>query len=146
MDDSAAIKSRINDFYEVISGTAAEVRDWGKMRSLFIPGAYVVICPSAKSKGRAARVMGIDSYLDNLGRFLHDNDFHEVGIIHRTEIFGNIASVISTYEARRSSDDKDPIKRGVNFIHLCCDNDRWLITSMIWRDEDEDYPLPDKYR
>ncbi|UCG62310.1 MAG: hypothetical protein JSV52_03230 [Candidatus Zixiibacteriota bacterium] len=146
MNHLAAIKSRIDSFYEIISGTTGQVRDWDKMRSLFIPGAYVVICLSSKSKGATATVMGIDTYIENLARFLRDNDFHEIGIIHRTEIFGNIASVISTYEARHSPDEKDPMKRGVNFIHLCQDSGAWLITSMIWRDEDEECPLPEKYR
>jgi len=146
MSDLAAIRSGIDDFYEVISGTAGQVRDWDKMRSLFIPGAYVTICPAAGSRVRSTTTMGVEAYIENLARFLKDRDFYEMGIIRHTEIFGNIASVISTYEARKSSDEEEPLKRGVNFIHLCYDNDRWLITNMIWRDEDEDYPLPDKYR
>lgn len=145
MNDRALIKSAIDNFYGIISGKAGELRDWDKMRSLFIAGTYVVICPAGTAGDQTPKVLDVSTYLDNLGRFLENNDFYEFGLIYQTEIFGNIASVVSTYEARRSPEDNDPLKRGVNFIHLCYDNDRWLITSMIWRDEDEDCPLPDKY-
>jgi hypothetical protein len=47
---------------------------------------------------------------------------------------GNLASVVSTYEAFLAPDDADSARRGVNFIHFLHDGQAWRITAMMWRD------------
>ena len=144
MNDTSSIESVIHAFYEVISGLAGENRDWDRFRSLFSPGASLVpssvVCsaslPSATS---------IESYVQRLVDFLSQHDFYETGFIHRIEVYGNIASVISTYEARHTINESEPFKRGVNFIQMLNNGNRWWITSMVWRDEDRNNSIPEKY-
>ncbi len=51
-------------------------------------------------------------------------------------MFGNIAQVWSHYEARRSPDDQDVERRGVNSIQLFREAGHgWRIIHMIWDNE-----------
>ena len=133
MDPIKDIEHTLSTFYEIISGHKTEPRNWDKMRSLFYPGAHLfpnsVTANSINSCG-----IEIDSYIQNLDRFLCQNDLFERGTITQTIIESNIASVTSTYEARRTMSDQEPFKHGVNFIHLLRAGNDWKITSMMWRD------------
>lgn len=72
--------------------------------------------------------------------------FFEKEIARRTESFGQIAHVFSTYEARHSPDDEKPFLRGINSIQLMSDGKRWWIVTIFWQAEDEKNPLPEKYQ
>ena len=105
MDDTSSIESVIHAFYAVISGFAGEKRDWGRMRSLFLPGASLV--PSSAVSGASPpSAIDIEAYVQRLAGFLSQRDFFETGFVHRVEVYGNIASVISTYEARHTPNGK----------------------------------------
>jgi hypothetical protein len=144
MNDTSSIESVMHAFYEVISGFAGEKRNWDRVRSLFAPGASLV--PSSVVCGTSPpSAFGIEAYVQRLAEFLSQHDFFETGFIHRIEVYGNIASVISTYEARRTPDESEPFRRGVNFILMLNDGNRWWLTSMIWRDENKDNEIPEKY-
>ena len=141
---SGSVEAIIHDFYDVISGLAGEERDWDRMRSMFIPGARLipnsVVCSSSQLSA-----VGIDAYIEKLSAFLRQCDFFETGFICHVEVFGNIANVVSTYEARHAQDDTVPGKQGVNFIHLLDDGKQWRITGMIWKDAGRDIPIPEVY-
>ena len=128
-----AIAFVLSSFYEIISGHKTKKRDWIKMRSLFYPGA--LLFPNSITQNPTdSHGIEIDTYIQTLDRFLSQNDFFEQGAISQAIVENNIASVISTYEARRTMDDQYPFKHGVNFVHLICTENGWKITSMIWRD------------
>ena len=133
MQHQSKIEQTLSLFYKIISGHKTEKRDWDAMRSIFYPGA-VLFPISVTQSPSIMQGIDIDTYIQNLDRFLSEHDFFEQGVLSQTIIENNIASVISTYEARRSMDDKVPFKRGVNFVHFIRLADAWKITSMIWRD------------
>ena len=66
-------------------------------------------------------------------------------VARRTQIFGNVARLFSSYEARFDPDDPEPFKRGINSIQLFHDGKRWWIINMLWDNERDDNPLPAKY-
>jgi len=71
------------------------------------------------------------------------NDFFEVEIARRIDLFGNIAHVWSAYEARPNLDDAEPERRGINSIQLFKDAERgWRIIAMIWDNERDGLELP----
>lgn len=143
-ESARAIEETIHTFYELNSGCAGQVRDWNQLRELFIPGATLV--PHSMVTGAAPMAdVGLDAYIGRVSDFLDKNDFFEKGIIHNVEIFGSIASVISTYEARLVLDEPKPFRRGVNFIHLMHDGRRWRIAGMVWLHESDENPLPDPF-
>jgi hypothetical protein len=65
--------------------------------------------------------------------FFAENAFYEVETSRRIDRFGNMAHVWSGYEARRSPDDQDPERRGINSIQLFNHAEHgWRIIHMIW--------------
>jgi hypothetical protein len=80
--------------------------------------------------------MTLDEYSANTTSFFAENAFYEVETGRRIDLFGNIAHVWSSYEARRSPDDADVERRGINSIQLFRDPDKgWRIIHMIWDNE-----------
>jgi hypothetical protein len=71
--------------------------------------------------------------------------FFEKEAARKTEQFGQIAHVFSTYESRHTPDDQKPFQRGINSFQLMNDGTRWWIVTIFWEGEDEKNPLPQKY-
>jgi len=132
MTPSNDIEEVLTTFYEIISGNKSEQRDWDKFRALFYPGA-LLYPNSVTSNPTGSKGIEIDEYISNLNHFLSQNNFFEKGSITQFIIENNIASVISTYESKRSTSEQ-PFKQGVNFVHFICVEGKWKITSMIWKD------------
>ena len=143
--DVASIDSIVAALYDVISGPAGKKRDWDRMRSLFIPGARLIPTGKRQSGEIASRVLTVEDYINGSTKALEEGGFFEKEIARRTENYGNIAHVFSTYESRRKSDDAKPFARGINSIQLMNDGKRWWIVTIFWQGEGPDNPLPDKY-
>jgi hypothetical protein len=135
MSDEAEIGAVIDEMYAMISGPAGP-RDWSRQANCFVPDARQVRT-WVDERGRAQRLgMSLAEYETNTTPFFAGNDFYEVEISRRIDVFGNIAHVWSGYEARRSPDDSDVERRGINSIQLFKDPDRgWRIIHMIWDNE-----------
>ena len=89
------------------------------------------------------KMMNLDDYARDAAPFFAENDFFEVAVARRTDLFGNMAQIWSTYEARSGLGDERPERRGVNSIQMFRDPDQgWRIVAMIWDNEREDNPLP----
>jgi hypothetical protein len=142
--DVATIESTIAALYEVISGPPGK-RDWDRFRSLFIPGARLIPTGRSPSGEVASRVLTPEEYVQRSAPRVETNGFFEREISHRTEVFGNIAHVFSTYESRHNKDDAKPFQRGINSMQLMNDGKRWWIVTIFWQGEDEKNPLPEKY-
>jgi hypothetical protein len=143
--DVASMDSIVAALYDVISGPAGKKRDWDRMRSLFIPGARLIPTGKRQSGEIGSRVLTVEDYIDASSKALEEGGFFEKEIARRTERYGNIAHVFSTYESRRKSDDAKPFARGINSIQLMNDGKRWWIVTVFWQAEGPDNPLPEKY-
>jgi hypothetical protein len=146
--DVASIDAIINAAYDGISGPAGEKRDWDRERSLYIPGARLI--PTAMKAGGqgidlAPQVLDIDGFIARVEPFFEKEGFYEKEIARRTEQFGNIAHVWSTYESRHDPNDPEPFIRGINSIQLFNDGTRWWIVSIYWQQEERHHPIPEKY-
>ena len=132
MTDSEAIGAVIDEMYDMISGPAGP-RDWSRQAFCFLPGARQVRTYLDTDGRPAMKAMGIDEYARDVGGFFATNDFYEVETSRRIDLFGNIAHVWSTYEARTSPDDETPERRGTNSIQLFNHPEMgWRIIHMIW--------------
>jgi len=87
----------------------------------------------------------VEGFIARVEPFFQENGFYEKEIARRTEQFGNIAHVWSTYESRHHEDDPEPFMRGINSIQLFNDGKRWWIVSIYWQQESADAPIPEKY-
>jgi hypothetical protein len=143
--DVASMDAIIAALYDVISGPAGKKRDWDRMRSFFVPGARLIASGPQRAGGYGARVGTVEDFIKGSAPFLETQGFYEKEIARKTDAFGNIAHVFSTYESRHKADDAKPFARGINSIQLLNDGKRWWIITVYWQGEDEKNPLPEKY-
>jgi hypothetical protein len=144
--DVSSIDGIIKATYDSISGGKNEKRNWDRFRSLFHPDARLI--PTGKNPQTGLIVAGVfspDGYINRSESFLMQNGFYEKEIARRTESFGHIVHLFSTYEGRYSLSDEKPFLRGINSFQLLNDGKRWWIISIYWQAESPDNPLPDKY-
>ena len=135
MTDEQAIGSVIDEMYDMISGPAGP-RDWSRQANCFLPEARQVRTFLDDGGNPAMLAMGLDEYRENVTPFFADNPFYEIETGRRIDLFGNIAHVWSSYEARNSPDDAAVERRGINSIQLFRHPDHgWRILAMIWDNE-----------
>jgi hypothetical protein len=142
--DVASMDSIIAALYDVISGPAGK-RDWDRFRSLFVPGARLIPTGARPTGEVGARVLSPDDYAQRASALFDKEGFFEREAARRTEVFGHIAHVFSTYESRHASNDAKPFQRGINSIQLMNDGKRWWVVTIFWQGEDAKNPLPEKY-
>ena len=143
--DVGSIDAIITAVYDVISGPAGKKRDWDRMRSLFMPGARLIPTGPRPGGGYGSRALTVEDYVTRGTPLFEWEGFFETESARRTETFGQIAQVFSTYEARHAANDAKPFMRGINSIQLMNDGKRWWIVTIFWQAEDEKNPLPEKY-
>jgi hypothetical protein len=145
-EDVQSIDSILAATYDVISGPAGKKRDWDRFRSLFYPGARLI--PTGKRPGDTevrARVLTPGDYVQGSAPRLEKDGFFERGVSNKTDHFGNIAHVFSTYESRHNEADAQPFQRGINSFQLVNDGKRWWIMTIMWQGETADTPIPSEY-
>ncbi len=144
--DVATMDSIVAALYDVISGPAGQKRNWDRFRSLFVPGARLIPTGRNPQTGEvASRVRTPEEYITRSAPLLEQNGFFEREISRRTEQFGNIAHLFSTYESRHKAEDEKPFARGINSIQLMNDGKRWWVVTIFWQGEDDKTPLPAEY-
>ena len=144
-EDVRSAEALLNALYDVISGPAGQQRNWDRMRTLFIPEGRLVSTGLGKDSAVRYRVMSVEDYIRLSGPFLEQKGFFEREIGRKTEAFGPIMHVFSTYESRHRLEEEKPFARGINSIQLLNDGKRWWIVSVYWSSESASNPIPAKY-
>ena len=155
--DVASVDSILAALYDVISGPAGKKRDWDRFRSLFAPGARLIPTGPRRPPGTApdtpltgkeeygSRAFTPEEYIERGRSFLEEHGFFEREVARRTEQYGHIVHVFSTYESRHKAEDPKPFMRGINSIQLMYDDRRWWIVTIFWQHESASDPIPEKY-
>jgi len=140
-----SIDTIIETLYSVISGEKNEARNWELFQYLFHKDAKLIPSGNNRQGVSGARYMTTQEYITTSGKWLLENGFFEKEIGRKTDQFGNIAHVFSTYESFRSAKDTKPFMRGINSIQLLHDGSRWWILNVFWQGETKEQPIPEKY-
>ncbi|MDN4165079.1 hypothetical protein QWY31_06170 [Cytophagales bacterium LB-30] len=130
--------------YEVISGSPEEPRDWERFRYLFAEGATLnptLLTPEGKVKHIQWTP---DQYVEMFTTQRKNIGFYEKEVNRVSEAYGNIYHAFSTYAIRESLDGP-VVRRGINSFQLIKTEERWYILSILWSNETEKDPIPDKY-
>lgn len=146
--DSADVKTIdgiMRAVYDVISGDAGVARNWDRFRSLFAPGARLIPTGARPNGSYGMRMLTPDDYARLAGPQLEQNGFHEVEIARRTETYGPVVHLFSTYESRRARTDAQPFARGINSFQLMNDGARWYVVTIFWFGETQSQPIPARY-
>ena len=140
-----SIDRTIKTLYSVISGEKGEERNWELFKYLFHEDAKLIPSGTNRQGVVGVRYMTKDQYIQTSGKWLLENGFFEKEIGRKTDQFGNMAQVFSTYESFKTKEDKEPFMRGINSIQLLNDGKRWWIINIFWQGENPKQPIPEKY-
>ena len=141
--DAESIDAVIKTLYGVISGPKGP-RNWDRFLGLMLPEARLVV--TGETMPGRYRPVTPQGYVERSTEIFKDMNFWETEIHRKTERYGNIAHVFSTYESRFTSPDSaEPDMRGINSIQLYNDGVRWWIVSIYWQSESDRHPIPEKY-
>jgi hypothetical protein len=141
--DTVSPEAIVAALYDVISGPAGQARDWDRFRGLFAIGARLL--PAApRTDGSVPAALSPDDYMTRANDALLKG-FFEQEVANRTEAFGTIMHVFSTYESRRAKTDEKAFARGINSIQLMQHGGRWWIVTVMWDQERPENPIPPRY-
>jgi hypothetical protein len=130
--------------YDVISGPPGE-RDWNRFNSLFAIDARLIAVRTPKDGGKPSLVvMTPADYAAHAGGYFKEHGFFEHELSRKTDSFGAMTHIYTTYESRETKDGK-PIDRGINSMEFFFDGERWWCVQIYWDAERPGNPIPEKY-
>jgi hypothetical protein len=139
-EDVSTIEGIVTASYETISGGIGVARQWGRDRTLFDPNSRSVsVHVDGKTGAIKTTSMTEQDFADQSDASLVKDGFTERELKHVIKRFGNVATVLSSYEGSVSG---KVIERGVNIFQLYFDGKRWWILSMVWDEERPGNPIP----
>jgi hypothetical protein len=141
--DVSSIDAIIKNVYQSITFREGEKPDLDRFRSLFITNAlFIRITPDGVNR------MDLDGFISSFSNRIDTGamkSFSESDISRKAHSYGGIAQVWSSYKKSINTEDPVSFGRGINCIQLFNDGKRWWITSILWQDETNDNPIPEKY-
>lgn len=145
MPKVSSVDSILFNLYDVISGDKGVERNWDLFKYLFKEDAKLIPIRKTQEGSFTPNYLSAEDYIKLSGAWLENNGFHEKEIYRKSERFGNIMHVFSTYEGFKSKTDAEPFVRGINSIQLLFDNKRWWVVNIYWQAEDDSAKLPQEY-
>jgi hypothetical protein len=140
--DVQSIDAIIKALYEVISGEGNEPRDWDRFRYLFAKDARLIPTSKTADSNYTYRIITPEEYITRFSA--RTMGFYEWELSRKTEAYGTIAHVFTTY-ATKYTKDGPVINRGINSIQLLKDRNRYSILNVYWCAEDSGFQLPEQY-
>ena len=149
--DAASPEAIVAALYASVSHGPDASPDWERMRSIFLPVGMLV--PPRKPEEALFTVIDVDGFEERFKKSIAaakekgtpPTGFYEKELSRRTDCFGNVCQIFSTYESKHTESDAKPFVRGINSIQLVRDGQRWWIASVIWDTERTDNPIPPSY-
>lgn len=148
--DAVSVDSIVAALYASVSHPPDREADWERMRSICLPVGMFI--PPKKPSEDLFTVLDVDAFEERVRKGAagmkakgEPTGFEEREIARRTDCFGNVCQIFSTYEGRRAASDEKPFVRGINSIQLVRDGKRWWIASVVWDTERPENPIPPAY-
>ncbi|MBI1803551.1 MAG: hypothetical protein HY033_01810 [Ignavibacteriae bacterium] len=146
--DVVSVNAIIKALYESVSFPPGRQPDYTRLRTLFHLNGIVI--PPRTDHSAEFAVTDVETFINRSRQYvittgMERKGFHENEIARRTESFGSIVHVFSTYESRYQPGDPTPIQRGINSIQLGRDGKRWCVLSILWDVERPGNPIPKDY-
>ena len=142
--DVQSLDAMVRAIYDVISGPPG-ARDWDRFNSLFTKDARLIAVRVPKEGGKPdLAVMTPADYAARGGKYFLEHGFFEHELSRKTDSYGAMTHIYSTYESRETKDGK-PIDRGINSMEFFFDGARWWCVEIYWDAERPGNPIPEKY-
>jgi hypothetical protein len=143
--DVSSPDALIAAMYDVISGPATQKRDWNRFRSLFITGARLIPTDREADGSYSVHPFTPDEFVERAEPYFAKSGFYERESARKSDRYGKIMQIFSTYESRHDAKDEKPFARGINSIQFFNDGKRWWIVTIYWQEESPDNPLPKEF-
>ncbi len=141
--DVQSLDAIVAAIYDVISGPPG-ARDWSRFNSLFAPDARLIAVRAPKDGKPSLVVMTPAGYAERGGKYFLDHGFFEHELSRKTDSYGAMTHIYTTYESRETKDGKS-IDRGINSMEFFYDGERWWCVEIYWDSERPGNPIPEKY-
>ncbi|HTW80821.1 MAG TPA: hypothetical protein VME23_14845 [Terracidiphilus sp.] len=126
---------------DAVSGPADKDRTC--LRDVMLPEARLIPVSKHPDGTIAPRILSLNEYIDAV-RERGSEVFYERQIKVKSETYGPIAHLWSTYEVRPTPDGKAEM-RGINSIQAVFDGQRWRVIEIAWHAETPADPVPAQY-
>ncbi len=126
---------------DAVSGPANKDRTC--FRGLFVPVARLIPIRIADDGTATPRNLTVQDWIDAVAK-RGSSVFYERQVKVKSEVYGHIAHLWSTYETRATPDGKAEV-RGINSIQAVNDGTRWHVMEIVWQAETPTMPVPGKY-
>jgi hypothetical protein len=148
--DGASADAIVAALYASVSHDEASLPNWERMRNLFLQVGMLI--PPKNPRSDLFTILDVDQFEQRVKESVaaakqkgEATSFFEKEVSRRTDCFGNVCQIFSTYESRRAPADEKPFVRGINSIQLVNDGHRWWVASVAWDTERADNPIPSQY-
>lgn len=138
---TATLDQLIKAIDSAVSGPAN--RDRTCFRELFLPDARLIPIRIAADGTATQRTLTVQDWIDAVAK-RGSSVFYERQVKVKTEDYGEIAHLWSTYETRSAPDGKAEV-RGINSIQAVNDGTRWRVIEIVWQAETPADPVPQQY-
>lgn len=115
-------------------------KDRSCMRALFAPQAQLTVIAPGVDGAAKLSVMTVEEWIAHV-KASSTPEFYEQQVKVRTERFGHLAHLWSTYVLRLKP-DAAPRVRGINSIQAVRNGGQWQIAGILWQAETADEKLP----
>jgi CubicO group peptidase (beta-lactamase class C family) len=141
-EDVSSPEAIVRADYDSISGGVGVPRQWARDLTLYDPNArYISVYREPKTGQLTPWTPTQPEYADEADAHAVRVGFIERELAHKTYRFGNIATVLSSFEGKEQSTGK-VLYRGVNIYQLYFDGKRWWISSSACDGEHNINPIP----
>ncbi len=147
--DAASADAIVRALYTGVSHAPGEDPDWSHLRTIFLPAGRLI--PPRRANGDFT-FLTADDFIARVSKGIatrkaegKEAGFSEREIARKTDCYGNICQLFSTYESRYTAADPKPFARGINAIQLVKDGNRWWIVNVLWDQETPEKPIPAAY-
>jgi len=118
-------------YYAILSGSASTSRDWQRFRSLFLPEAQFTLMHGREGSHAVAEVEPLERMLSRWDENLAKADVYLKLTDSKTNAFGHMANVWTSFEVRRKLADVKPIATGAESIQIVSDGNRYWIVQIV---------------
>jgi len=148
--DGSSVDAIVAAMYQSVSHGPEDEPNWKRMHEIFLPVG--VLIPPKRPDATEFAVLDVDAFQERVRKGMaaakergDSTAFFESEVARKTDCYGNVCQIFSTYEGRHAPGDEKPFVRGINAIQLVKDGKRWWIASVAWDTEKEGNPIPKEY-
>lgn len=143
-EELTEIRAVMDGIYAAVSHEPGQQPDWEAYHEVFHPGATMVL---PVGPGQYPKTQTVEQFLAFYKGYLAQPGAVDEGFVERcagleATVFGNVATVTSVYEARKTVDQEKPDRVGIDCVQMMRTQDGWIAVSLVTDYERADNPLP----